>query len=173
MNYEPNVEGVLWFSREVWPTIRDQRPDALFSIVGSDPAAAVRRLASARTGIEVTGTVPDVRSHLWNAAVSVAPLMIARGVQTKVLEAVAAGLPAVVTSQVFEGLPAEIRTACRVADSSEAFAQQTLALLALSGHERRALVAQADLCSLTWERQLLPLHEILTKAASQSRVKGG
>jgi sugar transferase (PEP-CTERM/EpsH1 system associated) len=167
MNYAPNVEGVLWFEREVWPLIRASRPDARFIVVGASPAAAIRRLASPRRGIEVTGTVSDVRPYLWDAAVSVAPLMIARGVQTKVLEALAAGLPVVVTSPVSSGLPHAVAPACRVADSPEAFAQQTLSLLRLSGAERRAMAAQAVGWRLDWETQLAPLHAILSQAARQ------
>ena len=165
MNYGPNVEGVQWFAREVWPIIRASRPDARFIVVGSSPAAAIRRLASTRRGIEVTGTVSDVRSYLWNAAVSVAPLMIAHGVQTKVLEALAAGLPVVVTSPVSAGLPHSIRAACRVADSRQAFAEQTLALLGLSGAERRAVALRADVGRLDWETQLASLPTILNRAA--------
>jgi sugar transferase (PEP-CTERM/EpsH1 system associated) len=169
MNYGPNVEGVEWFAHQVWPIIRASRPDARFVIVGSDPAAAVRRLASARRGIEVTGTVADVRSYLWNAAVAVAPLMVARGVQTKVLEAVASGLPVVVTSQVLGGLPHEMGAACRLADSPQAFAQQTLSLLGLSGAERRAVAAHADVSRLSWETQLASLPAILEKATASVR----
>jgi sugar transferase (PEP-CTERM/EpsH1 system associated) len=165
MNYGPNVEGVQWFAREIWPIIRASRPDARFTVVGSSPAAAIRRLASTRRGIEVTGTVSDVRSYLWNAAVSVAPLMIAHGVQTKVLEALAAGLPVVVTSPVSDGLPHAIRAACRLADSPQAFAEQTLALLGLSGAERRAVAARAEVGRLDWETQLASLPTILNRAA--------
>jgi len=171
MNYGPNVDGVLWFVRNVWPLVRARRPDALFRVVGSDPTAAIRGLNSRHDGVEVTGTVADVRTHLWNGAVSVAPLRIARGVQNKVLEATAAGLPTVVTSQVFAGLPAEQQAVCRVADTPESFADEILSLLALSGAERRALAAQANLSGLTWERQLAPLVEVLAGAvrSRQSR----
>jgi sugar transferase (PEP-CTERM/EpsH1 system associated) len=165
MNYGPNVEGVLWFAREVWPIIRARTPEARFYVVGSDPSGVVRRLASDRAGIHVTGTVADVREYLWNSAVSVNPLKTARGVQNKVLEAVAAGLPAVVTPPVLEGLPREARCACRVASGADDFAEQTLSLLALSGQERRALAGRADLRGLSWDRQLAPLHDILEAAA--------
>jgi len=171
MNYGPNIDGVQWFAREAWPLIRATRPDARFVIVGSNPTAGVRRLASRESGIEVTGTVADVRRYLWDAAVSVAPLRIARGVQTKVLEAVAAGLPTVVTSLVFRGLPQAIRPACTVADEAPALAQQTLSLLALSGAERRATAAKADVTALDYETQLAPLHAILAAAASQDQQR--
>ena len=173
MNYGPNVEGVRWFANQVWPIIRASRPDARFVVVGSSPAATIRRLASADRGIEVTGTVADVRGYLRDAAVAVAPLMIARGVQTKVLEAVAAGLPVVVTSQVLGGLPQQIHAACRVADSPHAFAQQTLSLLALSGAERRAVASQADVRQLDWDTQLASLPTFLAKAAENSSRDSG
>jgi glycosyltransferase involved in cell wall biosynthesis len=122
----------------------------------------------------VTGTVSDVRSYLWNAAVSVAPLTIAHGVQTKVLEAVAAGLPVVVTPQVSAGLPLAVGAACRLADSAQAFAQQTLSLLGLSGAERRAIAAQADAAGLDWETQLASLPTILNRAArNRAKVAAG
>lgn len=164
MNYEPNVEGVSWFCREIWPLVRRQRPDAEFFVVGSQPAAAIRALASAASGIHVTGTVDDVRPFLWESAVSVAPLRVARGVQTKVLEAVAAGVPTVVTSAAERGLPAEIEGACRTADTAEGFAAHILALLAMPAHERRQLTAASNLTALAWEPRLLPLLEALRRA---------
>jgi sugar transferase (PEP-CTERM/EpsH1 system associated) len=167
MNYAPNVDAVRWFARDIWPRIRAKRPDARFTIVGSDPVDAVRRLASPESGIAVTGWVPDVRGYLWNAAVSVAPLKTARGIQNKVLEAIAAGLPAVITSQVSEGLPPEVRSACRVADTPAGFADETLTLLQLSAIQRRAISASADLHSLSWDHQLEPLHQILESAAKR------
>jgi sugar transferase (PEP-CTERM/EpsH1 system associated) len=170
MNYGPNVDGVIWFSREVWPLIRAKRPEAQFTIVGSQPSAAIGRLASAPNGIQVTGAVDSVQEYLWNAAVSVAPLMTARGVQTKVLEAVAAGLPAVVTTAVFDGLPDEIHPACSVADTRELFSERVLSLLALTGAERRSTAAAADIHSLSWESQLSPLHTILADAAAGAAV---
>jgi sugar transferase (PEP-CTERM/EpsH1 system associated) len=167
MNYGPNVDGVLWFVREVWPMVLARRPDARFSIVGSDPTPAIRRLESADHGVEVTGAVAEVQSRLWDAAVSVAPLRTARGLQNKVLEALAAGLPTVVTAQVFDGLPPEARAGCRVADAPERFAEHVLSFLALSGPDRRATAATADLTMLGWDRQLSPLYDILVAAAGR------
>jgi sugar transferase (PEP-CTERM/EpsH1 system associated) len=165
MNYTPNVEGVQWFVREVWPLVRARRHDAQFFVVGSQPADAIRRLHSPLTGVVVTGTVPDVRPYLWDASVGVAPLKTARGVQNKVLESVAAGLPSVVTSPVMEGLPAEVSSACRVADSANDFADALLAFLAMSGPDRRALAATANLGALSWESQTAPLYGVLENAA--------
>ena len=173
MDYQPNVEAATWFASKVWPLVRARQPAARFVIVGSSPTAAVRRLAAEHTGIEVTGTVAEVGAYLRTASVAVAPLMTARGVQNKVIEALGAGLPTVVTSQVFEGLPREARSGCRLADSADTFAEHTLALLALSGAERRTLAAKADLGRLSWECQLAPLHAILDEAAGVSRLMAG
>jgi glycosyltransferase involved in cell wall biosynthesis len=170
MNYRPNIDGVLWFSREVWPIVRARRPDAQFVVVGSDPVSDIRRLASEDARIEVTGTVEDVRPYLWQSAVAVAPLIVARGVQTKVFEALGAGLPAVVTSQVFDGLPASVHAACRVADSPQQFAAEIVSLLELTGVDRRAIAASARLDTLSWESQLRPLRTILADAAAATAV---
>jgi len=170
MNYTPNVEGALWFCEKVWPAIRSRRPDAQLLLVGSDPAPAIRQLHSAERGIEVTGTVDDVRPYLWRSAVAVAPLLTARGTQTKVLEAVGAGLPVVVTSQVLDGLPTAIRSACRLGSSAERFAEETLDLLSLPPAERRQLSGTADLTALAWETQLGPLHKVLDDARGRHAI---
>jgi len=170
MSYTPNVDGMLWFCHNVWPVIRRRRPDAELLVVGSDPAPAVLRLHSPENGVEVTGTVDDVRPHLWRSAVAIAPLLTARGIQNKVLEAVGAGLPAVVSSQVFEGLPPAVRPACRVAVSTELFAEEVLSLLALSPSNRRQVADRAELSDLGWESQLRPLHRLLTDSGGRQAI---
>jgi len=167
MNYQPNVDAVTWFGEAVWPIIKARRPDAHFTIVGSDPSASVRRLHSVERGIEVTGTVADVRPYLQHAAMAVAPLRTARGVQNKVLEALASGLPAVVTSAVFDGLPRCARDGCTVATSADTYAEQVLALLAMSGIERRQLASTADLRQLGWDAQVDILYKALVAAADR------
>jgi sugar transferase (PEP-CTERM/EpsH1 system associated) len=166
MNYEPNVEAARWFSEQVWPRVIAQRPDARLSIVGSRPTNTVVSLARRDPTIDVTGHVPQVQPYLWDAAIAVAPLLTARGVQNKVLEAVAAGLPTVVTPTVDSGLPWQVRPSCRVAESAESFATEVVNLLRRSASERRAIAAQASINDLTWERQLLPLEGILARAAA-------
>lgn len=103
MNYHANVDGVLWFCREVWPRVRAAVPSAQFFIVGSRPSPKVLALHG-KNGIQVTGFVPDVRPYLAQARCSVAPLRLARGVQNKVLEAMAMGKAVVATPQALEGL---------------------------------------------------------------------
>ena len=105
MDYLPNVDAAVWFSTEVWPAVRARFPAAEFRVVGRNPAAAVRRLA-ALPGVVVTGTVPDVRPLVSSAAVVVAPLRLARGVQNKVLEALAMGRAVVASPQALAALGA-------------------------------------------------------------------
>jgi sugar transferase (PEP-CTERM/EpsH1 system associated) len=169
MDYVPNEQGALWLSREVWPRVRAVQPDARLVLVGARPTRRLLDLPRADTSVIVTGSVPDVRPYLWNGAVAAAPLLVARGVQNKVLEAVGAGLPAVITPVVAEGLPAEVTGACRVAGSAEAFAQAILDLLALPPDGRRDVAAAGRLGDLSWERQLDPLLKELERIEAESR----
>jgi sugar transferase (PEP-CTERM/EpsH1 system associated) len=164
MDYWPNEEGALWFAKSVWPMVRSRRPAARLCLVGSDPRAVVRDLASADPSIEVTGTVPDVRPYLWRSAVGIAPISIARGVQNKVLEAVAAGLPCVITLEVEQGLPPEVLPACLAASDAEGFADAIISLLDRTPGERRAMAARANLEVLAWSDRLAPLGAILDAA---------
>lgn len=102
MDYYPNAEAAAWFAREVLPLWRIKRPEAEFVIVGRNPGPSVRALAGL-PGVTVTGSVPDVRPFLRGAVAQVTPLRIARGIQNKVLEALAFGLPVL-------GSPAVART---------------------------------------------------------------
>jgi polysaccharide biosynthesis protein PslH len=167
MNYAPNEEGALWLGREVWPLVWKVRNDARLEIVGSDPSRPVQDLAAHDASVTVTGRVPDVRPHLWAAAVAAAPLLTARGIQNKVLEAVAAGLPTVVTPVVRAGLPVEIAPACVPAEGPKAFADAILRLLEMTPAERRGMAGRADVQSISWERRLAPLREILRSVVDQ------
>lgn len=108
MDYLPNIDAVGFFVREVLPSLLERRPGLKFYIVGMRPAAAVQALAGDH--VVVTGRVPDVRPYLQHAAVVVAPLRVARGVQTKVLDAMAMGRPVVVAAMcagAIDALPGE------------------------------------------------------------------
>jgi sugar transferase (PEP-CTERM/EpsH1 system associated) len=106
LDYRPNVDGAVWFCREVWPQVRSRCPTARLSLVGRRPTPEVRRLATL-PGVTVVGQVPDVRPFLARAAVTVVPLRIARGVQNKILESLAMGKATVASPQPLAGLQAE------------------------------------------------------------------
>lgn len=104
MDYWPNIDAAVWFTQEVLPALRREWPRLRFHIVGRAPTPAVRALAG--EAVNVTGTVPDVRPYLQHARVVVAPLRLARGVQNKVLEAMAMGRPVVAAQSCVEAIDA-------------------------------------------------------------------
>jgi glycosyltransferase involved in cell wall biosynthesis len=128
MDYGPNIEAACWFAKEIWPLVRERRPDATWWIVGRSPSRAVQQLDDGRS-IRVIGAVPSMLPFLCEMRVSVAPLRLARGVQTKVLTAMAAGRPCVVTSCVAEGLGVSDGREVLVADSVRTFAAAVTELL--------------------------------------------
>ncbi|WP_018936874.1 TIGR03087 family PEP-CTERM/XrtA system glycosyltransferase [Thioalkalivibrio sp. ALJ24] len=161
MDYWPNVDAVLWFADHVLPSLRESCPDVEFFIVGSRPAAEVLALAE-RPGVTVTGFVDDIRVWIAHARLAVAPLRIARGVQNKVLEAMALARPVVATPQALEGLTAEPDTeVIRAPATPDAF------LAAVSGElhdptpELGAAARERVLRDYDWERNLSRLEEML------------
>jgi len=119
MDYEPNVDGVCWFATECWPAIRARHPDARLLVVGSKPVPRVTALAEL-PGVTVTGRVPTTPPWFDEAAVAIAPLRLARGVQNKVLEAMSMALPVVASPQAAQGLGPAPADTLAVADGAEA-----------------------------------------------------
>lgn len=119
MDYEPNVDGVLWFVATCWPALRQRFPAARLLVVGSKPVPKVQALAQ-QPGITVTGRVPTTPPYFDRAAVAIAPLRLARGVQNKVLEAMSMGLPVVASPQAAQGLGAVPDGTLTVADGAAA-----------------------------------------------------
>lgn len=132
MDYWPNIDAVQWFAAEVFPQLRARYDDARFYIVGARPSGAVQALGQL-PGVVVTGTVPDVRPYIAHGAVAVAPLRIARGIQNKVLEAMAMATPVVVSPQALEGIEAEPGADLLLAADAAAFVDQISALLDKDG----------------------------------------
>jgi sugar transferase (PEP-CTERM/EpsH1 system associated) len=164
MGYRPNVDAVVWFADAVLPRLRAGAPAGgaapEFHIVGANPSPAVQALAQ-REGVHVTGGVPDVRPYVVHAAVSVAPLRIARGIQNKVLEAMALARPVVASPQAFEGVRAEPGRDLLVADGAEAMAEAVRAVIAgehpgLGERARAAVAASHD-----WKATLSGLDALL------------
>lgn len=140
MDYYPNVEAVTSFADRVLPLVRRRRPLARFQIVGADPTPAVRRLAD-RPAIEVTGSVPDVRPYVTEAAVSVATLKVARGTQNKILEAMALGTPVVTTRAALKGVDAVAGEHILAADSAEEIVEAVVGLMDDAERRRRLALA--------------------------------
>jgi sugar transferase (PEP-CTERM/EpsH1 system associated) len=161
MDYWPNVDAVGWFVAEILPLIRRQVAGATFWIVGRDPAPAVKSLAG--EGVVVTGAVPDVRPYVAHADVVVAPLRIARGIQNKVLEAMAMAKPVVLSQAPAVGLGAEPGVHCEVAGNAGLFADRVVALLQDPGRRERmgAAARQRVVEAYSWEAHLAVLERLL------------
>jgi sugar transferase (PEP-CTERM/EpsH1 system associated) len=159
MDYWANVDAVSWFVSDVLPLVHARRPATQFCIVGSNPTATVRALGNS-DGVMVTGRVPDVRPYVAHASCVVAPLRLARGVQNKVLEAMAMSRPVIATPEALEGIDAAIGTDILRADTAGAFATTVLDLLQSS--DRGAIGQNARLfveSGYGWEANLQILNQ--------------
>ena len=128
MDYHANIDGATNFARNVWPVIHESNPGLRFTIIGREPAAEVRQLAS-RPGIEVTGSVDDVRPFYREALAAVVPLNVGGGSRLKILEAMAAGVPVVSTRLGAEGLNVSDGENILLADTPTQLASQTIGLI--------------------------------------------
>lgn len=128
MDYWANVDAVSWFAAEIWPEVRRSIEGATFFIVGSKPDAAVMALHG-RDGVTVTGRVEDVRPYVAAAKIAVAPMRIARGIQNKVLEAMAMAKAVVATPAGLEGIDATVGSEAVAAASPHAFAAECVRLI--------------------------------------------
>jgi sugar transferase (PEP-CTERM/EpsH1 system associated) len=174
MDYMPNVDAVQHFCGEILPRIRERIPDTRFYIVGLKPAAEVRRLAETR-GVVVTGTVPDVRPYYGRVGVCVAPLRIGRGVQNKVLQSMAMGIPVVASSVAQRGLEAVPGKHLYVEDDPLAVAERVVSLLEapvagkFMGRQARAFVESHH----SWDASCSRLEAmLLALAKSNPRLAG-
>jgi sugar transferase (PEP-CTERM/EpsH1 system associated) len=172
MDYLPNVDGCLHFVRDVLPLVRAKFADARFTIVGSKPTAEVQALAR-EPGVTVTGFVQDTREWLSRAAISVAPLRIARGIQNKVLEALAMGLPVVGTTSATQGVEGVAGRDFELANSAQEQADAICALLGeparareLGARGRRFVEEHYD-----WDVTLRPLDELLARWSPPARSR--
>ena len=173
MDYLPNVDGARTFAAEVFPLIRSKEGTCTFYIVGRNPTAAVRKLAEL-PGIVVTGSVPDTRPYLRRSRVAVAPLRIARGIQNKVLEAMAMGLPIVGTRVAFQGIGATSEDGARISDSPREMAEAVLELLKSPEARRRsgARARQFVMERHRWEGHHGMLEALLQRACER-RIAAG
>lgn len=160
MDYRPNIDAAAWFVEQVMPLLASQDPSPEFWIVGSDPARQVRRLAQ-RDGIHVTGRVDDVRPFLAHAAAVVAPLRIARGIQNKILEAMAMAKPVVATAPAKEGIDAADGEELLIAET----AHDHVARLRIAFSERGIAIGRRARCRMEagyrWSDHLQVLDALL------------
>jgi sugar transferase (PEP-CTERM/EpsH1 system associated) len=162
MDYLPNIDAVSWFARDVMPLIRAARPEATFHIVGAKPAREVLGLR-ALPGVSVTGAVPDVRPYIAWSSVSVAPLRIARGIQNKVLEAMAMAKPVVVTPAALAGIDARPETDVLLASTQADMARQVLRVLGdASNRELGRAARRFVLDHFLWRAKLNRLEGLLS-----------
>jgi sugar transferase (PEP-CTERM/EpsH1 system associated) len=173
MDYLPNVDGVAWFSEQVLPIVRAHVPDVTFTICGARPSPRVRALARV-PGVTVTGRVPDVRPYLAAADACIVPLRIARGIQNKLLEAMAMGLPTVATTAAFLGVDAEPGADLLVADGTAEFAGAVTRLL--EDDDLRLRMGRAARAAIerryAWEATLGGLDRVLEDVVSARRFTG-
>jgi len=162
MDYFPNVDGMIYFCREIFPKIQKRVPQVKLYIVGRDPKGSIKELGKIK-GIVVTGEVDDVRPYLHAASVCVVPLRIACGIQNKILEAMAMGLPVVATPSAIQGICAVPDRDLFVEGSPEKFAGRVTSLLMdedlrrhISGTARR-LVER----NYSWDHPLQHLERLL------------
>jgi sugar transferase (PEP-CTERM/EpsH1 system associated) len=167
MDYWPNIDAVKWFAERIFPAVREAVQAAQFTIVGSRPCEAVQALAS-QPGVVVTGGVPDVRPWLAHAACAVAPLRIARGVQNKVLEAMAMARPVIASPQAAEGIRAEAGRDFILAHAEADFAHAVVAQLQTASsvvHARDCILAHYD-----WARNLSVIDALFEAAPAGNPV---
>ncbi|MGB9154789.1 MAG: TIGR03087 family PEP-CTERM/XrtA system glycosyltransferase [Alphaproteobacteria bacterium] len=165
MDYRPNIEAVLWFSKQVLPALARHKRNPVFYIVGSNPDPDVQKL-SAHDNVVVTGKVPDIRPYLAHASVSVAPLRIARGIQNKVLEAMAMARPVIVSTEAFKSINATPGHDLIVADDADEMVRAVNEILDLN-HDHLGKNARRTICDrYDWATSLSRLDKILSLSCS-------
>ena len=168
LDYFPNVDGAVWFARDIWPAIRERHPRAEFWIIGRKPTPAVVRLG-ALDGVKVIGAVPDVRPYVAKAALAICPIRIARGLQNKVLEAMAMAKPTVAAPAAIQALLA-VPGEHLLSPATEAEWISTVGELLVDTARQRELGSAArEFVEVHhhWDRCLQPL--VRTVLASMSR----
>lgn len=162
MDYPPNVDAVTWFAQDSLPLIRRRHPQAQFYVVGANPAPEVQALGRL-DGVHVTGRVPDVRPYVAHAAAGVAPMRIARGIQNKVLEAMAMGKAVIVTQGALEGIEAEPgrdvileHDAAGIAEAACRMVEQPKRAAAFGAAARRLVLERYD-----WPARLARYDDVL------------
>lgn len=162
MDYAPNIDAVLWFIDNVWQDILTRWPDAQFIIAGMNPTDKIQALAKTQ-GITVTGFVQDIMPYFATATIFVAPFRIARGVQNKVLQAFACGIPVVSTPMGAEGIRCQQAESILLAQTPQEFIKHITSLCtdkALYG-QISAKALSIILEQYAWESILQPFEQVI------------
>ena len=167
MDYWPNCEAVSWFARDIFPLIRQRAPHAVFYLVGSRPTDSMIELGKL-AGVHVTGSVPDIRPYLQHAQVVVAPLRTARGIQNKVLEAMAMAKTVVVSPAALEGLEASPDTELLLADNPAQFAEQVCAVFNGQRPDLGPAARLQVLSRYNWEINLSTIDALLANTGLEN-----
>lgn len=172
MDYYPNQECMFEFCDKSLPLLRERRPNIKLLIVGADPTAAVRKLGEL-PGVTVTGSVADVRPYLRRSAAMVAPLNIARGTQNKILEAMAAGVPTVVSRIAAGGVDAIPGEHLLVADTPEEYAQALQRIMDAPAERNRLALAGRErmLSHHAWASSMTRMDRIIERCLAQVAMR--
>ena len=172
MDWEPNIDGVQYFIETMWPAVRAAVPRARFQVVGRNPAASIRRLAS--DDVEIVGTVPSVIEYLHRAAAVVVPLRIGGGTRLKIYEAMGAGKAVVSTTIGAEGLDYNDGRDILIADTPTAFAARVIEVLR-DGQRRRSLedAALALASQYDWSSIARTFEDTLDRVVANRRTAEG
>lgn len=162
LDYPPNYQGVLWFVEQVWPQLKASYPAAQFFVVGKSPHPSLKALATV-PGVNIIGAVPDVRTWLARCQVVVAPLLVARGVQSKVLEAMAMARATVVSPDSLEGIAASGGQHVLVAHDPQTWHQQISRFWqSPSLRQQFGAAARAQVCQHhAWQQSLAALDSLV------------
>jgi len=160
MDYWPNIHAAIWFAVEIFPQIKQQVSNACFYIVGMNPSDEVSKLAEL-SGVFVTGSVPDIRPYIACATISVAPLRIARGIQNKVLEAMAMNKPILATKNALNGIRTFEQFSPVIAETAEEMVDGALYLLKGIDKPDDNMARQCVLEHYNWDTNLRRVDDLL------------
>lgn len=170
MDYWPNIDAVGWFAENIWPQLCESVPGLKLYVVGSNPGKSVVNLGQI-PGICVTGTVEDVRPYLRHSDLVIAPLRVARGVQNKVLEAMAMEKPIVATAAALEGIPHGSLSAVSICDTQDRWIEAVATRFGqLTGEAEKQALRKFVSEAFSWDSSARTLSDI---ADTGRRSSGG
>jgi glycosyltransferase involved in cell wall biosynthesis len=162
LDWMPNIDGINWFVREIYPRIKAKSPHVTLDIVGRRPTAAIRGLSGADSSIRVCGSVPDVRPYIAAADLFVVPLRVGSGTRLKIFEAMAMRCPVVSTTVGAEGLPVQHDRHLLLADSAQSFSDTVVSILADPARKQTIAATGYEfvVANYSWKRVGAQLYDV-------------